>query len=337
VQGRGATVQTPGRFADFGGDERMIAHHVTRTSDAATVVKGGTMAEEHTLAHDKAALVEEHLPLVEHIVLRLSATFPRFIDRSDLVSAGTLGLVEAAHRFDPSVGVPFGRYAARRIRGAILDLLRSTDWAPRSVRALTRQVERAEQTLTVKNGRRPDDEELAAEVGISAAELAELRGRVQRGVVMAMDHTGDDERRNSPAQRLYDRCATTPDESVEFAEVRGYVRDALDKLPERHRMVAIGYYLEGRSFEELAELLSITPSRVSQLRAEAVIMMRDGIETQYQRPPATPTRPVGRVARRQARYAAAIARNSSWRERLLSVDEPMVTQLSSGLKRATGT
>jgi RNA polymerase sigma factor for flagellar operon FliA len=154
---------------------------------------------------------------------------------------------------------------------------------------------------------------------------------------MAIDQSGDDERRSSPAQRLYDRCATTPDESVEFAEVRGYVRDALDKLPERHRMVAIGYYLEGRSFEELAELLAITPSRVSQLRAEAVIMMRDGIDSQYRREPNAPARPVGRVARRQARYAAAIARNSSWRERLLAVDDPMVAHLSSGLNRAAGT
>ncbi|WP_254486027.1 sigma-70 family RNA polymerase sigma factor, partial [Salmonella enterica] len=80
-------------------------------------------------------------------------------------------------------------------------------------------------------------------------------------------------------------------------EVRGYVRDALDKLPDRHRMVAIGYYLEGRTFEELAELLAITPSRVSQLRAEAVIMMRDGIDTQFETSPTTPARPVGRVAR----------------------------------------
>jgi RNA polymerase sigma factor for flagellar operon FliA len=288
------------------------------------------------LTPDPSALVEAHLPLVEHIVLRLSATFPRFIDRSDLISAGTLGLVEAAHRFDPEIGVPFGRFAARRIRGAILDLLRSTDWAPRSVRAMTREVERVEQALTVRHGRRPDDAEVAAEIGVEPTELAELRGRVQRGVVMAIDQSAEDVRRSSPAQRLYDRCATTPDEAVEFAEVRGYVRDALDKLPDRHRIVAIGYYLEGRSFDDLAELLGITPSRVSQLRAEAVIMMRDGIETQFDNAAATLARPVGRVARRQARYAAAIARNSSWRERLLATNEPMTAHLSSGLAEATG-
>jgi len=295
------------------------------------------MSEVASATLEPSALVEEHLPLVEHIVLRLSATFPRFIDRSDLVSAGTLGLVEAAHRFDPKMGVPFGRFAARRIRGAILDLLRSTDWAPRSVRAMTREVERAEQSLTVRNGRRPDDAELAAEIGVSASDLAELRGRVQRGVVMTIDNAGDDVT-GSPAQRIYDRCAPTPEEDVEFAEVRGYVRDALDNLPDRHRIVAIGYYLEGRSFEELAQLLSITPSRVSQLRAEAVIMMRDGISSQYdeQNPAARNERPVGRVARRQARYASAIARNSSWRERLLAVDKPMVAELSSGLAEATG-
>ena len=287
-------------------------------------------AQHREAASGTSALVEAHLPLVEHIVLRLSATFPRFIDRSDLISAGTLGLVEAAHRFDPSIGVPFGRYAARRIRGAILDLLRSTDWAPRSVRAMTREVERVEQTLTVRHGRRPDDAEVAAEIGVATEDLADLRGRVQRGAVMAIDSGGgDDSSRPAPSQRLYDRCAPTPDEDVEYAEVRGYVRDALDKLPDRHRMVAIGYYLEGRSFEDLATLLDITPSRVSQLRAESVIMMRDGIATQYD--PSENARPVGRVARRQARYASSIARNSSWRERLLAVDQPMVAQLSSGL------
>jgi RNA polymerase sigma factor for flagellar operon FliA len=293
------------------------------------------MSEDQSTREKQRVLVEEHLPLVEHIVFRLSATFPRFIDRSDLISAGTLGLVEAAHRFDPAVGVPFGRFAARRIRGAILDVLRSADWAPRSVRAMTREVERAEQALTVRNGARPDDAQVAAELGVSTNELSELRGRVQRGDIMAIDRGGDD-RQSSPAQRIYDRCAPTPEEDVEFAEVRGYVRDALDQLSNRHRIVAIGYYLEGRTFEELADLLSITPSRVSQLRAEAVIMMRDGITTIYENPQPSRRRPVGRVARRQARYATAIARNSSWRERLLASDTPMVSNLSSGLAEPTG-
>jgi RNA polymerase sigma factor (sigma-70 family) len=181
---------------------------------------------------------------------------------------------------------------------------------------MTREVERAEQVLTVKHGRRPDDTELAAEIGVEASELAELRGRVHRGVIMAIDPIGDDTRRSSPAQRLYDRCAATPDEDVEFAEVRGYVRDALDRLPDRHRMVAIGYYLEGRSFEELAELLTITPSRVSQLRAEAVIMMRDGIETQYDGTPTAPARRSGeslaaRALRRGDRSQQLVANDSS--------------------------
>jgi RNA polymerase sigma factor for flagellar operon FliA len=201
---------------------------------------------------------------------------------------------------------------------------------------MTREVERAEQALTVRTGRRPDDAEVAAALGVRASELAELRGRVQRGVVMAIDQHAEDTRRSAPANRVYDRCATTPDEAVEFAEVRGYVRDALDKLPDRHRIVAIGYYLEGRSFEDLATLLAITPSRVSQLRAEAVIMMRDGITAQYDKGAMPPARPVGRVARRQARYAAAIARSSSWRERLLATNEPMTAHISSGLTEAAG-
>ena len=286
------------------------------------------MTDAQELVADPSALIREHLRLVEHVVLRISATLPRFVEHNDLVGAGTLGLVEAAHRFAPSMGVPFGRYATPRIRGAILDLLRSTDWAPRSVRAMAREVERAEQTLTVKHRRRPDDTEVAAQIGVETAELVELRGRVHRGLVVAIDALGDDPRRDGPVHRLYDRCAVTPDESVELAEARGYVRDALDRLPARHRVVAIGHYLEGRSFEELGKLLDISPSRVSQVRSEAINMMRDGIETQYQLSETPPKRPTGRVERRNARYASAIARNSTWRDRLIAADEPMLALLS---------
>ena len=100
-----------------------------------------------TRAERPAALVEEHLPLVQHVVLQVAGHFPRHVDRQELARAGALGLVEAAQRFDPSAGVPFDRFAARRIRGAILDAVRAVDWAPRSVRALGRALEAAEQDL----------------------------------------------------------------------------------------------------------------------------------------------------------------------------------------------
>src|SRR3954468_2894964 len=100
-----------------------------------------------------AKLIEEHLPLVKHVVFQVAAHFPRHVDRDELARAGALGLVEAAQRYDPRRGVPFNRFAAQRIRGAILDAVRSADWAPRSVRTLARQLDQAEQRLATELGR----------------------------------------------------------------------------------------------------------------------------------------------------------------------------------------
>jgi RNA polymerase sigma factor for flagellar operon FliA len=183
---------------------------------------------------------------------------------------------------------------------------------------MTRKVEAAEQALATRNGRRPDDRELAEATGQSVEALVELRGRVQQGVLMTLDHAFDDAEGSGVAHRLHDRSASTPDEKVESAEVRGYVRDALHNLPQRLRTVAVGIYLENRSFDELAEGLGVTPSRVSQLRSEAVTMIREGVEAQYVAPSGAAC---GRVARRKASYAAEISRASTWRQRLMAAEE----------------
>ncbi|HTN99815.1 MAG TPA: sigma factor-like helix-turn-helix DNA-binding protein, partial [Microthrixaceae bacterium] len=123
-----------------------------------------------------------------------------------------------------------------------------------------------------------------------------------------------------------------PDELLESAEMHGYLRAALDSLPERLRIIVVGLYLEGRSFENLAELLGVTTSRVSQLRSDAITMIRHGIDSQFE--PASTTRPKGRVEIRQARYASDIARHSDLRSRLArtsnpTTNPPSVQQLSS--------
>lgn len=259
-------------------------------------------------------LVDAHLPLVEHLVLRVSANFPRHVDRSELIAAGSLGLVEAALRYDADRGVPFGRYAARRIRGAVLDAVRSADWAPRSTRQLARQSDAATQAFAARHGRTPTDEELSDELGITAAELTEMRGRVHRGVVQSLEPRAGQDEGASPIDRLFDRSSAGADELLEQDELRGYLRAALEHLPERHRIVIIGHYFEQRSFDELADYLGVTPSRVSQLRADAVEMIKDGLEAQYR--PKVDAKPVGRVAIRQARFAAEIASHADWRTRL---------------------
>ncbi len=266
-------------------------------------------------------LVEEQLPLVKHIVFQVSVHFPRHVDREDLARAGALGLVEAARRWDESRGVPFDRFAARRIKGAILDAVRGADWAPRSVRALARQLSELEQALTAQLGRLPSSAEMATALGLEPEELSRLSDRVYRSVVLALEHPTQSagEEPLTLVDVLYDADAPSPDEELESRELIGYLNDAVRLLPERHRLVIVGYFLDGQTSGELARFLGVTESRISQLRSEALEMLKSGIEAQYE-----PTvdggrthRRVGvRLSERRAEYAAAIAEASPWQSRL---------------------
>jgi RNA polymerase sigma factor for flagellar operon FliA len=264
------------------------------------------------------ALVEEQLPLVKHIVFQVAVHFPRHVDRDDLARAGALGLIEAARRWDESRGVPFERFAARRIKGAILDAVRAADWAPRSVRVLARDLERTEQRLMAELGRVPSSGELADALGLAPTELARLSDRVYRSVVLALEHPvpGDDDEPVRLHDVLCDVDALGPDEQLESRELLGYLHDAIDLLPERHRLVIVGYFLEGRTSLDLASLLGVTESRVSQLRSEALELLRAGIEAQYE--PTAPLAPARggrrrlgvRMAERRAEYVDAIRQAS---------------------------
>jgi len=279
------------------------------------------MADSMTVT--PVASVEQYLPLVEQIVVQVAVNFPRHVDRGELARAGVLGLVEAAARYEEGRGVPFDRFAARRIRGAILDAVRSADWAPRSVRSMSRKADSAEQRLASELGRVPTTEELAQTLGTSVGDLAALRDRVFRSVVLALDYRlGDEDEDLSLVDVLVDRTAAEPSEELESREMRSYLRDAVGLLPERHRLVVVGYFLEGRTSEELATFLGVTESRISQLRSEALEMLREGIEAQYKHA-AEPENPAGRVARRKAAYAASIGVQSDWRSRLDRDSVPM--------------
>ncbi|WP_208029377.1 sigma-70 family RNA polymerase sigma factor [Rhabdothermincola sediminis] len=272
-------------------------------------------------AHDLTALIEEHLPLVKHIVFQVAVHFPRHVDRDELARAGALGLVEAARRYDEARGVPFDRFAAQRIRGAILDAVRAADWAPRSVRTLARKLESVEQRLATQLGRLPGPAEMAEALGMTRAELARLQDRLFRSVVLALEHevTDDSDEDLTLVDVLCDRAQVEPLEELETRELHAYLRDAVELLPERQRLVIVGYFLEGRSSQELARFLGVTESRVSQLRSEALAMLKEGIEAQYSGSVTAPEQASGRVARRKASYAAAIADASAWRSRLTSV------------------
>jgi len=268
------------------------------------------------------ARIEANLPLVKHVVYQVAVHFPRHVDREELARAGALGLVEAARRYDESRGVPFERFAAQRIRGSILDSVRAADWAPRSVRLLARRLESAEQQLASELGRLPDIDETAKALGVSKDELARLRDRLFRSVVLALDHetSADTDEDLTLVDILSDDNAVEPSEELETRELHNYLRDAVKLLPERQRLVIVGYFLEGKTSKELARFLGVTESRVSQLRSEALRNLKLGIEAQYDSSNDDEL-PVGRVAKRQAAYVDQIGEASQWRNRLDSWDD----------------
>ena len=277
-----------------------------------------------TPTDEMTTLIEEHLPLVNHVVFQVAAHFPRHVDRDELARAGALGLVEAARRYDGSRGVPFNRYAAQRIRGSILDAVRSFDWAPRSVRTLARRLEQTEQRLAAELGRVPSLEETADALGFSRAELDRLRDRLFRSVVLAFEQLSESRDDDlALVDVLADPSVIEPSVELESRELRAYLRDAVALLPERHRLVITGYFLQGSTSEELARFLGVTESRVSQMRTEALSMLRQGIEAQYA-PAADGADPQGLVARRRARYAEAIASASPFEDRI-SIAAPLAS------------
>lgn len=260
-------------------------------------------------------LIEQHLPLVRHVVFQVAVHFPRHVDREELATAGALGLVEAARRYDESRGVPFDRFAAPRIRGAILDAVRAADWAPRSVRTLARKLEAVEQQLATRLGRVPTAHETAEALGMKREELSRLQDRMFRSVVLALEYeVSDDDEKLTLVDVLTDDKTPEPSDELETRELRAFLRDAVGLLPERHRLVVTGYFLEGRKSQDLALLLGVTESRISQLRSEALIMLKDGIEAQFDE--GTPAEPNGRVARRKAGFATAISDASHWQDRI---------------------
>jgi RNA polymerase sigma factor for flagellar operon FliA len=262
------------------------------------------------------ARIEQHLPLVKHVVFQVAVHFPRHVDREELARAGALGLVEASRRFDASRGVPFERFAAQRIRGSILDSVRAADWAPRSVRLLARRLEAAEQQLASELGRIPNVNEMAKELGVDVDELSRLQDRLFRSVVLALDHeTSDDTDEDlTLVDVLRDRSVIDPSEELETRELHAYLRDAVKLLPERQRFVVVGYFLEGKSSQDLARFLGVTESRISQLRSEALRSLKLGIESQYVTDESDV--PTGRVAKRQAAYADLVRSESEWKNRL---------------------
>lgn len=266
---------------------------------------------------ERDELVVSHMGLVGHIVRETMSRVPSHVNRDDLHSAGLTALVKAGHSFEAARGVPFVRYAASRIRGAILDELRSIDWASRSVRRRGRELDQARTRLATSLGRTPDNAEVAAELGLSVAEVEGNDEDVARANVLSLQGT-------TTETSFAEVIATNdpgPEELLEHAERLEYLVHAIEELPERLRVVVRGYFLDERPMGEIAAELGVSESRISQMRAEALVLLRDAMNSALdpELVPAHP-RPEGCAAQRRDAYFRAVAsRHASGRRGALSV------------------
>jgi RNA polymerase sigma factor for flagellar operon FliA len=226
------------------------------------------MTPDRSTSEDQ--LVRGHLHLASQAVNELARRLPSHVNRDDLSSAAMLGLAQAARSWDPDRGASFERHAATRIRGALLDELRDSDWASRSVRSRARRLQQAGEELTGRLGRTPTQAELAAELGTDAQAVHKLVDDVHRATVLNYESIVAD----GEASDLLPGDDRAPDHVLVDRERRAYLSDAVLALPERLRAVVIGYFFQERPMLEIAGELGVTESRVSQLRAEALILLR---------------------------------------------------------------
>lgn len=261
------------------------------------------MTPHHDVPPTSEALIEQHMALVGHIVRETMARVPAHVDRDDLTSAGLAALVQAAQAYDPDRGVPFARYAATRIRGALVDELRSIDWASRSVRRRARELESTRSRLAATLGRPATDAEVASASGLAVEDVTANDDDVTRAQVLSL-HASED---NGLGDHL---VSTTPSPEVmaEQHERLTYLAEAVAELPERLRLVVEQYFLAERPMAEIAETLGVSESRISQLRAEALVLLRDALNRELE-PELVPAhaRPQGAAARRREAYFAAVA------------------------------
>lgn len=286
-------------------------------------------AATSTTVVDREALAREAMPLVGYLVTSVAARVPRHVRHDDLVSAGMLGLAQAAKMWDPDRGVSFRHFARRRIEGALLDELRSRDWASRSARQDTRRLHVVTEELTGRLGRTPEAEEIAKELGVSAGDLDRIRDDVRRSTVLHLDAF---EPGTGGADTLPGEPGADPLNQLVGREMRGYLLDAVRTLPERLRKVVVEYFFEDRPMKDIADDLGVTISRVSQLRAEAIRMLREGIAAQFDNDgeaPVTAVKTKSTTDRRKAEYYAAISQASDFAARLEATNDGVAERISA--------
>jgi len=222
-------------------------------------------------------LILHYSPLVKFVAGRVAAGLPQSIEQSDLVSYGIFGLIDAIDKFDPERGFKFETYAISRIKGAIIDELRSIDWVPRSIRSKARAIERAYSKLENELKRSPDDTEMATELGVTEAELGQTLSQISFVGIVALDEVVNTGEKGGGTTTVGDTVADKVNDPVaafEVEEMKHLLADAINRMPDRERLVLTLYYYEALTLAEIGTVLGVTESRVCQIHTKAILQLR---------------------------------------------------------------
>jgi RNA polymerase sigma factor for flagellar operon FliA len=234
------------------------------------------------------ALIVHYAPLVKYVAGRLAVGLPQNVEQSDLISYGMFGLIDAIDKFEPERGYKFETYAISRIKGAILDELRSIDWVPRSVRSKARQIEKAYAKLEARHHRPPSDAELAAELRWSDEQLQGALTQIAHVGLAALDEIlsvgGDRGESITLGDTIADTSTHGPMGAFEQTETRQLLAQAVNGLPEREKIVLTLYYYENLTLQEIGRVLGVTESRVCQIHTKAVLHLRSRFSSMEREP-----------------------------------------------------
>jgi RNA polymerase sigma factor for flagellar operon FliA len=258
-------------------DDDLVAHYAPIFDDDRELAATWVAARIRDDASARAMLAATYVPLVRYVVSRMNITLPPSLERGDLVGFGTIGLIDAISRFDMDLGLTFQTYAVTRIRGSILDELRSQDWVPRAVRTRMRAIDQATATFQQEHGAEPSLADLAHATGLDRDDIQSAQAGYQKGYLASLearmdgDRGGDDEPRG---RAFVDETSELPEEIYDHQESQQVIRDQIRGLPDRDRAVIALYYFEELTFAQIGRVLGVSQSRACHIHGRAIRELR---------------------------------------------------------------